>query len=111
MLLRAVSAASGSIRFNDHGKMVDVLSLEGELLQSFRRKVQFIFQDPFGSLNPRMTVFDIISEPLVIHGIGTAPVKATQSLSERVGALFLQDAWGKSVKGPQAPLTFTATLS
>ena len=36
----------------------------------FRRRIQFIFQDPFGSLNPRMTVFDIITEPLVIHGIG-----------------------------------------
>ena len=51
--------------------MVDVLSLEGDALKSFRRKVQFIFQDPFGSLNPRMTVFDIVAEPLVIHGIGT----------------------------------------
>ena len=51
---------------------VDVLALEGDGLKAFRRKVQFIFQDPFGSLNPRMTVFDIVSEPLVIHGIGTS---------------------------------------
>jgi peptide/nickel transport system ATP-binding protein len=72
VLLRAVSADGGTIRFNDHGRMVDVLSLEGDALKSFRRKVQFIFQDPFGSLNPRMTVFDIVAEPLVIHGIGTA---------------------------------------
>ena len=43
----------------------------------------------------------------IIQGIGTAPVKALQSLSERQGALMMQDAWGKSVKGPQAPLTFT----
>jgi branched-chain amino acid transport system substrate-binding protein len=43
----------------------------------------------------------------IIQGIGTAPVKALQSLSERQGALLMQIAWGKSVKGPQAPLTFT----
>lgn len=43
----------------------------------------------------------------IIQGIGTAPVKALQSLSERQGALLMQVAWGKSVKGPQAPLTFT----
>ncbi len=71
VLLRAISPSSGSIAFNDHGAEVDVLALEGEALKSFRRKVQFIFQDPFGSLNPRMTIFDIVSEPLIIHGIGT----------------------------------------
>jgi peptide/nickel transport system ATP-binding protein len=70
LLLRAVSPDAGSITFNDHGRLVDVLSLEGEDLKQFRRQVQFIFQDPFGSLNPRMTVYDIIEEPLVIHGIG-----------------------------------------
>jgi branched-chain amino acid transport system substrate-binding protein len=43
----------------------------------------------------------------IIQAIGTAPVKALQSLSEREGALLMQVAWGKSVKGPQAPLTFT----
>jgi branched-chain amino acid transport system substrate-binding protein len=43
----------------------------------------------------------------IIQGIGTAPIKALQSLSERQGALLMQIAWGKSVKGPQAPLTFT----
>ena len=43
----------------------------------------------------------------IIQGIGTAPVKALQSLSERQGAMMMQVAWGKSVKGPQAPLTFT----
>ncbi|MEA2741678.1 MAG: branched-chain amino acid transport system substrate-binding protein [Acetobacteraceae bacterium] len=43
----------------------------------------------------------------IIQGIGTAPMKSLQSLSERQGALLMQIAWGKSVKGPQAPLTFT----
>ena len=42
----------------------------------FRRRVQYIFQDPFGSLSPRMTVFDILREPLVIHGIGDADYRA-----------------------------------
>ena len=72
LLLRAVSPDSGSITFNDRGRLTNVLSLEGEDLKRFRRQVQFIFQDPFGSLNPRMTVYDIIEEPLVIHGIGDA---------------------------------------
>jgi peptide/nickel transport system ATP-binding protein len=70
MLLRAVEPDSGAVLFNDRGKVSDVLTLEGDALKQFRRKVQFIFQDPFGSLNPRMTVADIIEEPLVIHGIG-----------------------------------------
>jgi peptide/nickel transport system ATP-binding protein len=70
LLLRAVSPDSGSISFNDRGRLIDVLSLDREDLKRFRRQVQFIFQDPFGSLNPRMTVYDIIEEPLVIHGIG-----------------------------------------
>jgi len=75
VLLRAVMPDSGSITFNDHGQLIDVLSLHGEALKGFRRQVQFIFQDPFGSLNPRMTVYDIIEEPLVIHGIGDARLR------------------------------------
>ncbi|MGE5271190.1 MAG: dipeptide ABC transporter ATP-binding protein [Thiohalocapsa sp.] len=72
VLLRAVAPDSGSIIFNDRGTLTDVLALEGEALKRFRRQVQLIFQDPFGSLNPRMSVADIIAEPLVIHGIGDA---------------------------------------
>jgi peptide/nickel transport system ATP-binding protein len=72
MLLRAVTPDSGSVVFSDRDKSWDVLALDGDDLKQFRRKVQFIFQDPFGSLNPRMTVADIIGEPLIIHGIGTA---------------------------------------
>ena len=72
VLLRAVTPDEGSITFNDHGHQIDVLGLEDGELKRFRRQVQFIFQDPFGSLNPRMTVYDIIEEPLAIHGIGDA---------------------------------------
>jgi oligopeptide transport system ATP-binding protein len=49
----------------------DVLKLRGKGLQAYRREVQFIFQDPYASLNPRMTIGELVSEPLVVHGIGT----------------------------------------
>jgi peptide/nickel transport system ATP-binding protein len=70
VIMRALGADAGSVTFNDRGTPVDVLALAGADLKAFRRRVQFIFQDPFGSLNPRMTVFDIVSEPLIIHEIG-----------------------------------------
>ncbi|MGQ3298537.1 dipeptide ABC transporter ATP-binding protein [Reyranella sp.] len=73
MLMRGISADEGQggrVIFDDWGRKIDVMSLEGTELNRFRTKLQFIFQDPFGSLNPRMTVFDILVEPLVIHKIG-----------------------------------------
>ncbi len=70
MILRSLTPDSGEIVFNDRGTPRDVLALRGDELFGYRRKVQFVFQDPFGSLNPRMTVHDILSEPLVIHGVG-----------------------------------------
>jgi peptide/nickel transport system ATP-binding protein len=72
IIMRALTPDAGTIDFNDRGKTIDVMGLRPEELMAFRRRIQFIFQDPFGSLNPRMTVFDIISEPLVIHDIGDA---------------------------------------
>jgi peptide/nickel transport system ATP-binding protein len=83
MLLGALSPDSGEVTYYDQGKPVDVLSLKGKALTLFRRRVQFVFQDPFGSLNPRMTVYDIISEPLVIHGIGT-PEQRREMVKELV---------------------------
>jgi peptide/nickel transport system ATP-binding protein len=68
MILRSVTPNSGTIRFKDK----DVLALKGPELFAYRRQVQFVFQDPFSSLNPRMTAYDIVSEPLLIHGIGDA---------------------------------------
>jgi len=66
MILRSVTPDSGEVLFKNE----KVLNLKGAELFAYRRKVQFVFQDPFGSLNPRMTVGDIVSEPLVIHGVG-----------------------------------------
>ena len=70
IIMRAISADEGTITFNDRGKPTDILALKGDELIRFRQRIQFMFQDPFSSLNPRMTVYDIISEPLLIHGIG-----------------------------------------
>jgi peptide/nickel transport system ATP-binding protein len=83
MLLGALRPDAGEVTYYDQGKPVDVLALKGKILTLFRRRVQFVFQDPFGSLNPRMTVFDIISEPLVIHGIGT-PEQRREMVKELV---------------------------
>ena len=71
-IMRALTPDSGRVVYNKDGELRDVLTLKGDSLNEYRRDVQFIFQDPFSSLNPRMTVFDIVSEPLKIHGIGDA---------------------------------------
>src|SRR3546814_2657288 len=71
MLLRALRPDSGSITFTDYtsagdkegpGEEIDVLALGGDALMEFRKKIQFVFQDPFSSLNPRMTVGEILAE-------------------------------------------------
>ena len=71
-IMRALTPDSGNIVYNKRGELRDVLALKGQALNEYRPDVQFIFQDPFSSLNPRMTVFDIVSEPLKIHRIGDA---------------------------------------
>jgi peptide/nickel transport system ATP-binding protein len=76
VIMRAVEPDSGGVLYNDRGKMIDVVHAQGDELMRFRRRVQYIFQDPFGSLSPRMTVFDILREPLVIHSIGDAHYRA-----------------------------------
>lgn len=63
-ILRAIPATAGDMRFFLSGDATDLRSLEGSSLRAFRRHMQLIFQDPYASLNPRMTVRDIIAEPL-----------------------------------------------
>ena len=75
MIMKALTPDFGTVTFNERGTPVDIAKLGGDRLFDYRRKVQFIFQDPFGSLNPRMTVFDIISEPLLIHGVGDSAAR------------------------------------
>jgi oligopeptide transport system ATP-binding protein len=68
VILRLIEPTVGTIHFQGQ----DVAELKGKDLKKFRRCAQMIFQDPFASLNPRMTVGDIVGEPLLVHGIGTA---------------------------------------
>ncbi|MBH68291.1 MAG: ABC transporter ATP-binding protein [Rhodospirillaceae bacterium] len=70
IIMRAILPDEGRITFVDQENGIDILDLTHSQLIDFRKKIQFIFQDPFSSLNPRMTIFDIISEPLHIHRIG-----------------------------------------
>ena len=87
LIMRAVSPDEGEITYDDRGKVVDLLKLEGTDLMTFRQRVQMVFQDPFGSLNPRMTIFDIIREPLIIHKKGdlSQQREAVQRLMSLVG--------------------------
>jgi oligopeptide transport system ATP-binding protein len=64
-ITRLHDVTSGSIIYN--GK--DITNISGEELREMRRKIQIIFQDPFASLNPRMTIGAILEEPLIIHGL------------------------------------------
>jgi oligopeptide transport system ATP-binding protein len=81
--MRLIEPTSGSVHFEGR----DVLKMRGHELKSFRRDVQFIFQDPYASLNPRFTVGEIIAEPLIIHKIGTKQTRRTKAreLLEIVG--------------------------
>jgi oligopeptide transport system ATP-binding protein len=66
-IIRLHNPTAGSVRFEGR----DVLKLKGKDLRQYRSEVQFIFQDPYASLNPRMTFGEIMSEPLVVHRIGS----------------------------------------
>jgi oligopeptide/dipeptide ABC transporter ATP-binding protein len=64
LLIRLIEPSAGSIRFDGQ----DITTLGAAALREARRKMQIVFQDPYGALNPRMTVEDIVMEPLLIHG-------------------------------------------
>lgn len=72
LVLGAETPEEGRVLYRLDGEMRDLAHLSKSERFAFRRKVQIIFQDPFSSLSPRMTVREILTEPLAIHGIGTA---------------------------------------
>src|SRR5271169_3984100 len=69
-ILRAIAPTAGEIRFHTAtGAEIDVARLPRKQLRPLRRQMQMIFQDPFSSLNPRMTIAEIIGEPLLVNGM------------------------------------------
>jgi peptide/nickel transport system ATP-binding protein len=82
-LLRLIEPSSGEVKFEG----VDVVKLSKNDLRGYRRRMQIIFQDPFASLNPRMTVGDIIGEALQIHNLSPGAARGAKiaNLLERVG--------------------------
>lgn len=82
-ILQLYRPTSGQVLFDG----VDLVTLKGNDLRKMRRRMQMIFQDPYASLNPRMTVGEIIGEPLLIHGVakGKAIQERVEQLLELVG--------------------------
>ncbi len=88
-ILRLIEPASGQIIYG--GK--DITNVYGEELRLLRRKMQIIFQDPYSSLNPRMTIAEILTEPLVIHKVGSGKkerLDMAKELAEKVGLKVAQ---------------------
>lgn len=73
-ILRLYNATAGNVLFDGQ----DVMDMRGEKLRKMRRQMQLIFQDPYGSLNPRLPVGEIIGEPLVVHNLATAKEREEQ---------------------------------
>ncbi|WP_413289096.1 ABC transporter ATP-binding protein [Bdellovibrio sp. HCB337] len=83
-LIRLLDPTSGTVKFN--GK--DITNIEGDELREIRKKIQIIFQDPYASLNPRMTIGAIIEEPLIIHNLYPSEAERrarVQELAQLVG--------------------------
>ncbi len=98
-VLRRIPPTAGTIRFRG----ADITATTGDELRRLRQHMQLVFQDPYASLNPRMTVLELIAEPLVVHGRAKSPAAARDevvSLLERCGlpadmarARFFSNQW------------------
>jgi ABC-type oligopeptide transport system ATPase subunit len=86
-ILRAIRPTAGRVLYRVAGASMDLAALPDRALKPLRRQMQMIFQDPFASLNPRMTVGQIVGEPLAIHRIGPKRERLDKvaSMLRRVG--------------------------
>lgn len=87
LIMRGEIPDAGNIIYNNRGQLLNIAEFSKQELLAYRNRVQLIFQDPYSSLNPRMTVFDIIREPLQIHHIGNlkTQTKTVKALLRLVG--------------------------
>ena len=85
-MLRAIEPTSGEIYFKgyNNAEPVDIMSLDKDQLKEMRKQMRMVFQDPHSSLNPRMTILQIVGEPFVIHKV----VKQRQELEDKVADLL-----------------------
>ena len=88
-ILRAMAPTAGQVLFRTNGKTVDLATLSAGEIKPLRLHMQMIFQDPFSSLNPRMTVQDIIGEPLLLHGMRSRRQRR-QRVTELLGQVGLR---------------------
>ena len=99
-ILRAVEPTSGEVLYRSpDGSVVDVASAPRTQLRSLRREMQMIFQDPFSSLNPRMTLLDIVGEPLLIDGMGRS--EREDRVAELLGLVGLRSEFMLSTTRPR----------
>lgn len=82
-IVRALEPTDGQVRLNTGSGQVDIAPLPKSSLRPWRREMQMIFQDPYSSLNPRMTLFDIVGEPMLVNGM-----KDRQARMDRVAELL-----------------------
>lgn len=84
-IIRLIEPSAGKIVFHHNGAPIDLRGLGKEEIRNLRRELQYIFQDPFSSLNPRMTVFDLVAEPLVINRVASGA-----ELEDRIEQLLIR---------------------
>lgn len=85
-ILRLAQPTGGKVWFDG----IEVTALEGHALRNFRKQAQIVFQDPYSSLNPRMTIGEAIAEPMLVHGIEGDRAKCRQKVCELLEQVGLQ---------------------
>ena len=86
-IVRLFDSTEGIVEFNVNGEMIDLLKVPKKDMKSIRKRFQMIFQDPYSSLNSKMKVGDLVTEPMEIHGVGNRKerIDAAKELLGKVG--------------------------